>query len=225
MPATLDRPPTEKSTSASRADTPAQNGSAFVPKKRYTVSDWAAFEETQTRKHELRNGEFFEMAGATYEHNRVSANLLIEVGKMLPDHCEVMGSDQRVYIENTNGLYPDIVVVCGEPEIGIASALYNPLLIVEVLSPSTSGDDRGEKFEKYRTLPTLIHYVLVEQSRPSVEHFQKGENGLWVLAAEHHALNETLSLVIGGVSVSLPLAAIYRRIPFAAPEAAENSQA
>ena len=116
------------------------------------------------------------------------------------------------------------MVVCGEPEIGIASALYNLLLIVKVLSPFTSGDDRGEKFEKYRTRPTA-HYVLVEQSRPSVEHFQKGENGLWMLAAEHHALNETLLLVIGGVSVLLPLAAIYRRIPFAAPEAAENSQA
>ena len=218
MPAILERPPTEKGSSASRADAPAQNGSAFAPKKHHTVSDWAAFEETKTRKHELRNGEFVEMAGATYEHNRVSANLLIEIGKMLPDNCEVMGSDQKVYIENTNGLYPDIVVVCGTPEIGIASALRNPLLIVEVLSPSTSGDDRGEKFEKYRTRPTFAHYILVEQNRPSVEYFAKNENGLWVLAAEHHALDETLSLVIGGTAVSLPLADIYRRITFTDPE-------
>ena len=121
-------------------------------------------------------------------------------------------------------MYPDIVVVCGKPEIGVASALYNPFLVVEVLSPadddrpSTAADDRGSKFAKYRTRPTLTHYVLVEQDQASVEHFERGTNGLWV---QHHDLGETLTLTVNGAPVSVPLAAIYRRVEFAPTPIAE----
>ncbi|MBC8142877.1 MAG: Uma2 family endonuclease [Armatimonadetes bacterium] len=218
---------TRPTTNATGVTRPANGNGRTVlpPPKLYTVDDWVAFEETKDRKHELRNGVFIEMAGATYEHNTIAANLLVALAIAIPETCQAIGSDQKVHIENTNGLYPDIVVVCGKPEIGVASALYNPLLIVEVLSPSTAGDDRGEKFEKYRTRPTLTHYVLVEQHRASVEHFQRGDNGVWFLAAEHHVIDDTLTVTLAGATIAVPLAAIYRRVSFAPVDAVEGDEA
>lgn len=196
------------------------------------MSDWMQFEESKDRKHQLRNGEFVEMAGASFEHNQICHQVERTLGNQLEElgaECFVLGSDQKIYIDDRNGLYPDVVVVWGEPRIAPAEALQNPVLIVEVLSPSTAADDRGEKFEKYRTLETLTHYILVEQSRPSVEHFQKGQNGIWSLVAEHHDLSETLTIPLAETTISLPLATIYRRIAFpilepdtAAPEPSVN---
>lgn len=184
----------------------------------YTIDDWNAFEAGKERKHELRNGDFIEMAGATYEHNLISGNIFGELFIALREtDCEVLGSDQKIFISNTNGLYPDIVVVCGDPLIDPIEALQNPVLIVEVLSSSTAADDRGEKFEKYRTRPTLQHYILVEQDRPTVEHFARGETGLWTLVGEYHQRTETLTILLNSQTIAIPLAAIYRRIDFVAP--------
>jgi Uma2 family endonuclease len=196
---------------------PSEAGKPVLPlASPYTIADWGLFEADKERKHQLRNGEFLEMAGASYEHNVIAGNLFGELYAVLHDtDCQVLGSDQKVYIDNDNGLYPDLVIVCGEPLLHPVEALQNPVLIVEVLSPATAADDRGEKFEKYRTRPTLTHYILVEQSRPSVEHFERGESGHWTLVSEHHALTDTLSLTLGGATLTLPLAAIYRRVTFA----------
>jgi Uma2 family endonuclease len=197
---------------------------------RYTVADWASFEASKTRKHELRHGEFIEMAGASLEHNMIAGNLqFLLYGALQVADCTVLGCDQKIYIDERNGLYPDVVVVCGEPRITPAEALQNPLLMAEVLSPSTAADDRGEKFAKYRTIGTLQHYLLVEQLRPSVEYFQRSEGGTWVLVAEHHALNENLSLTLGNAEFTLPLENIYRRIVFSeadvVPETASEDAA
>lgn len=205
-------------------------GNGRAAPQRYTVDDWATFEGTKNGKYELWDGIFREAGSGSgiegnaaahnaisYEFGRVLGNCLEESGT----DCVVFGSDQKVYIEKTNGLYPDIVVLCGEPEIGASSALYNPVLVVEVLSPSTAGDDRGEKFAKYRSRPSLMHYVLVEQHRASVEYFRR-ENGVWILAAEHDSLADILTLPFGGAIVAVPLAAIYRRVMFAVPGETET---
>lgn len=182
----------------------------------YTIADWVAFEDTQDRKQQLRNGEFVEMAGASYDHNAITGDLYVELAIALRGTgCEALGSDQRVHIDNRNGYYPDIVVVCGEPQIDFAEAIRNPFLIVEVLSPSTAADDRGDKFADYRTRPSLQHYLLIEQTKPSIEHYEKGGSGLWTLVAEHHSLAEILTIRINGdTTISLPLASIYRRVVF-----------
>ena len=204
----------------------SQNGHSprhATPDSHYTVAEWAAFEETKERKHQLREGKFVGMSGATYEHNAITGDFYYALtGAVRAAGCDTLPSDQRIYIANTNGLYPDVVVVCGKPEIGVSSALYNPVLIVEVLSPSTAADDRGDKFAKYRTRPTLKHYVLVEQDRPCVEHFERGENGIWSLVAEHHDVGETLTVTLNGVAAAVPLADIYRRVSFAPPEVGDD---
>ena len=90
----------------------------------------------------------------------------------------------RVRIEACDlDTYPDLSVVCGDPVFlsEKRTVLLNPVLIVEVLSPSTESYDRGQKFKFYRALPSLQEYVLVAQDRVNVEVFRKNEEGHWVL--------------------------------------------
>ncbi len=187
---------------------------------RYTVADWEAFETGKLHRYQLREGRFMEMPGGTYEHSVIIGDFGYALTTAVRAvGCETLPSDHRIYIANQHGLYADICVLCGKPEINrVASMLMNPVLIVEVLSQSTAADDRGDKFARYRTRPTLKHYVLVEQHKPSVEHFERGDNGIWSLIAEHHDIAETLILTLNGGTVAVLLADIYRRVEFAEAE-------
>jgi Uma2 family endonuclease len=192
---------------------------------RMTVADWVALERATDKKHELQRGHFVEMGDGTFEHNAISFDFgraLANALEQASSTCEVLGSDQKVYIRDKDGFYPDMVVVCGEPQIDFEEALTNPVLIVEVLSESTAAKDRGEKFQDYRTIPSLRHYVLVEQTCPFVEHYERQDSGIWSLVAEHGALADTLVLTLGGATAAIPLAKIYRRVPFPAPAATDS---
>jgi Uma2 family endonuclease len=107
--------------------------------------------------------------------------------------------------------YPDLVVVCGEPQFLDAEldTLVNPVLIVEVLSPTTKNYDRGEKFERYRLIPSFREYLLVAQDRVHVEHFLKQEDGTWVLS-ETNTIDETVDL--SSIGCLLPLSEIYFKV-------------
>jgi Uma2 family endonuclease len=126
------------------------------------------------------------MAGASANHNLIVGNCVFTLGLQLKKKpCRVYPSDLRLRIEAT-GLYtyPDLSVVCGEPQLesDAGDVLLNPLVIVEVLSDSTEAYDRGKKFEHYRTIPTLRHYVLISQDRHSIDCFSLRDDGSWNLA-------------------------------------------
>jgi Uma2 family endonuclease len=107
--------------------------------------------------------------------------------------------------------YPDVVVVCGEPQLAddAFDTLLNPTLIVEVISPSTEGYDRGKKFAHYRTIESLAEIVLVSQERVEVERFSRQPRGGWLLL-EANRLEERLPLP--SIGCELSLAAIYKRV-------------
>lgn len=100
--------------------------------------------------------------------------------------------------------YPDVVIVCGEPQFldKHEDTLLNPLVIVEVLSPSTEASDRGEKFWRYRQMESLTDYLLVAQDAHRIEHFQKQEDGSWRLS-ETSRLDESVTLPVIGCFLSL----------------------
>lgn len=125
------------------------------------------------------------MAGATFEHNEVVANVVAELRAALrATACRVCASDLRVKIPRT-GLYtyPDASVVCEHPQFedDKLDTLLNPRLLVEVLSPSTEDYDRGTKFTNYRSIPSLRDYVLVSSDQPLVEYHTRRDDGSWVL--------------------------------------------
>ena len=123
----------------------------------------------------------------------------------MPAGCRTFNSDLRVKVASA-GLYtyPDCSVVCGELELlgDQQDVVLNPLLIVEVLSPSTEGYDRGKKFELYRAMPSFREYLLVHQDRRHVEHYSKQDEGSWLLR-EHAGADSTVTIARLPVRISL----------------------
>jgi Uma2 family endonuclease len=159
-------------------------------KKRWTPEEYLAWERLQPTKHEFFGGEVFDMAGATFEHNQIVANVIAELrGALRQKPGRVCASDLRVKIPAT-GLYtyPDASVVCGRPvfEDDTLDTLLNPLVVVEVLSGSTEDYDRGTKFTNYRTIASLRDYVLISTDKVLVEYHTRRDDGSWVLR-EHRA--------------------------------------
>src|SRR5689334_8159500 len=135
----------------------------------YTPEEYLRMEENSLEKHEYYHGEIFLMAGGYPRHNLIVANTLTELNlKLAEKDCTVYSSDMKIWARS-NGFftYADASVVCGEVELvpEYTDILANPVMIVEVLSPSTEKYDRSQKFELYRALESLQSYLLVDQSR------------------------------------------------------------
>jgi Uma2 family endonuclease len=127
----------------------------------------------------------------------------------MPPGCRTFSSDLRVKVARA-GLftYPDCSVVCGDLQYfgDRKDVILNPVVIVEVLSPSREAYDRGKKFEIYRTVESLREYLLVHQDRRHVEHYSKQDDGSWLL--REHSGTDT-SITIQHLNVRIPLADLY----------------
>ena len=181
--------------------------------QKYTIEEYLAMEESATEKHEYYRGEIFAMSGAKLPHNTTSRNLLVGLGiKLNGKKCQPFGSDLRMHIEaNTLFTYPDISIICGEPETLNNDDLnvLNPAVIIEVLSPSTRNYDRGEKFKLCRDIPTLKEYILVDSESVHIEIFRLNESSHWELE-EYDTAEEML--YIKTIDENIALADIYEGV-------------
>jgi Uma2 family endonuclease len=183
-------------------------------RKTYIPPDeYLALERKAEHKSEYHAGEIFAMTGASLKHNRITLNIGSELNVRLKTRdCQAFASDMRVHVPAT-GLYtyPDVVVICGEPELEDEhfDTLLNPVLIVEVLSKSTENYDRGGKFRDYRSIPSFAEYLLVAQDEYSVEQFTKQTDGRWLLS-EHRSLEDVVRL--DSINCSLSLREIYDKV-------------
>jgi Uma2 family endonuclease len=175
-------------------------------KRKYTIPEYLEMEDAATEKHEYYQGEIFAMSGARLRHNIVAKHLLVLLElKLKGKPCKPFGSDLRIHIEkNTLFTYPDISVICGDPEsMGNDDMNFlNPSIIIEVLSPSTRNYDRGDKFRLYKDIPTLREYILVDSDSINIESFFINEQGNWELR-EYRNVNDTLFLPTIQSSVEL----------------------
>ena len=180
-----------------------------------TPEEYLAFERKATTKHEYLNGQIVAMSGASFAHNFITVNIATSLNiQLMEGECRVATSDMRVKVTQIDSyFYPDVVVVCGEPraEDDTFDTLLNPTLIVEVLSPSTEGYDRGEKFEHYQQIASLKDYILISQDEVHVEYYYRQENE-W-LQTEFRGLEDVLSLL--SIGCELRLSDIYRRVEIA----------
>jgi Uma2 family endonuclease len=180
-----------------------------------TPQEYLAKERQADFRSEFYRGEMFAMAGASWEHTLIKDNLARQAGNQLErGPCRVLTSDLRVKISAT-GLYtyPDLTIVCDEPEFDDAKfdTLLNPRVVVEVLSDSTEKYDRGAKFGNYRQLPSVQEYVLVSQDEALVERYVRQEDGTWTLK-DFRGLDQTFEFAT--VPVKTPLADIYSGVKF-----------
>ena len=179
-----------------------------------TPEEYLARERQAETKSEYIAGEILAMSGGTPEHAAIALDTQVWLSVALRGTtCEVYNSDLKVRVADAGPFfYPDALVVCGDPVFDGDDCLRNPALIVEVLSESTADYDRGEKFRHYRRLPSLRHYVLIEQDRMRVEHYRRREGVVWEPAGVYEAPADRVALP--DLDVELPLAEIYRRVTF-----------
>ena len=177
-----------------------------------TPEEYLTWERKQPFKNEYHNGQIIAMSGASRSHNRITVDITIQLGNQLMNsECEVFAGEMRVRTSPTiSYYYPDVIVVCGEPrfEDDTFDTLLNPIVVIEVLSPSTAVFDRGEKFEHYKQLASLQEYLLISQDSVRVEHYCRQE-AQWSYNTFQH-LEDVLSFA--SIECEVPLRAIYRRV-------------
>ena len=201
-----------------------------LPKSILTEDEYLKFERAAEERHIYVDGEIFAMAGESGEHGDVTGNVYASL------HHQLDESPCRARIANTKvrsgplpkspkrpaGLYsyPDIVVICDEPKYldEFRDVILNPSVIVETLSKSTEGFDRGTKFTRYQEYnPTLTDYVLVSQDRAQIEHFHREDDGTWTYQL-HVGLKAIVK--IASIKCRLKAAEVYKRVDFNAKKKA-----
>lgn len=185
-----------------------------LPTKRlFTPAEYLAIERNAEQKSEYFAGEIFAMGGASERHNLIVTNIIGELRQQLKNRpCRLYANDMQVKVSPT-GLYtyPDVVVMCGEARFDDEQkdTLLNPTVIIEVLSPSTEGYDRGEKAEQYRKLKSLTEYLLVAQEKYHIERYARQDHDRWLLT-ETSDLQETVQL--STIECVLSLAEVYDKV-------------
>ena len=177
----------------------------------FTPEAYITQERKALHKSEYLSGQIFAMSGASRAHSLITGNIFNSLyNQLVVSDCEVHSSDMRVQPSPIAYFYPDVVVACGEPrfEDDVFDTLLNPIVIVEVLSPSTAAYDRGEKFSHYRQLTSLQDYILVSQHKFCVEHYWR-QNRQWK-DIEFRAPEDVLPLI--SIGCQIPLRDIYRRV-------------
>lgn len=180
---------------------------------RISEEEYLRLDRAAEVRSEYHDGQMYSMAGGTYVHGLIVQNLATVLSGILRDRpCRVTTSDVRVRaVAATSYFYPDVVVVCGEPHLadGHLDILTNPVVIFEVLSPSTEAYDRGLKFRQYRAIQSLKEYILVSQTEHLVDRFALGTDGHWVLSSAY-GLDPGVRL--DALDLEIPLAEIYRKV-------------
>ncbi len=154
-----------------------------------TYADYLAVEEHSERRHEIIDGVIVAMAGGSDEHNAIAGRLAMLLGLRIAGPCRYYTPDQRFWIAaHGRSRYADGSVICGKPEHPThdQQATTNPVVVVEVLSPSSEGDDDGDKRIDFQALASLKAYVLVSQDRRSVKVHRRDDRGLWFSEPESH---------------------------------------
>lgn len=192
--------------------------------RRYTVEEYLALEEQGDTRHEYFEGEVFAMAGADVSHNLLAGNLYISFRQALRGRpCRtVMEGVQLAVQEGRHYTYPDVMITCDPEDQRAKRILTAPVLLIEVLSPSTAEYDRGRKFNQYKQLPSLQHYLLVSQTSWLVEWYRREANSIWSFTPLVEAEDE---LVIPELNINLTVAEIYEGTDVAPLRIAEEPAA
>ena len=181
--------------------------SALFQHPRMTLDEFLAWDATQTEKREFLRGEVYDMAGAEDHHVTVTGNVFVALHQHLRDSpCRAYMADMKLRIEAADAsFYPDVLVTCSAADRERRQDKREPLLIVEVLSPSTAAYDRGDKFAAYRQVDSLREYLLIDLVRRRSEVYRKGADGLWVL----HPFDTGQTVHLASVELELPAATMF----------------
>lgn len=170
-----------------------------------TEAEYLEFEENSELKHEFVNGRVYTMTGAAVNHNVINSNInTILNSQLYGKPCIVMSSDMRLKVasDSVSYRYPDTIVICGDVKLaeGAGQTVTNPIVVIEVLSPSTALKDYNEKLAEYTQIDTLQDYLLISQYDAKVEVFSREKSGKWVYS------------LVTGLNANLELSSINCKI-------------
>lgn len=178
--------------------------------KYITPAEYLAFEREVEDRHEYYKGEIYLMSGASFKHNVIEDNIRVLIGSYLKGKkCRSFGSNLRVHVpKNTLYTYPDILIICDEPKFvdGQFDTLLNPVVLIEILSPSTGNYDRGVKFDLYRDIETLKEYILIDSASVRIINYIKNEDSTWTL---RESKNRDDSFFISSISFQGLVSDVY----------------
>lgn len=179
-----------------------------------TLDDFITAAEASEERLEFVDGQILAMSGASLEHGLIISSIATSLSIQLRGRpCGVVSQGTLVRAQSGDDTFlPDVAVFCGQPQrdrLRGVDLLLNPVLLVEVLSPSTTNYDHGRKWESYRGIASLQHYLLVAQDKVRVEQYTRHGEHFW-----HYT--ETLGLEavvrLEALNVSLALAEIYQGV-------------
>lgn len=178
-----------------------------------TREEYLEMETRSEFKSEFYGGDVFAMTGGSPKHSQICVNVIRRVAEAI-DHrdCRCFESNMKLEIAQADAfVYPDVMVVCGEIELArdTTDAIVNPVLVVEVLSPSTESFDRGRKFEYYRMVRSLREYILVSQETPMVESYFKQDESHWMYTV---AKKLDQSIPIRSLDLEIALGDLYLKV-------------
>ncbi len=187
---------------------------AIKKKSHYTIEEYLAAEAKAEYKSEYYNGEIVAMAGGSPMHSRISVKTTSALDNALKGkNCNTYNSDLKVQTGKVF-VYPDASVVCGELEYyeDRKDIITNPILIVEILSPSTSRYDKADKFMRYRQLDSFREYVLIQSTHPQIDVYSYQSDGTWSLKPYTNLENDIIQLT--SIEVKIPMSAFYDEVEF-----------
>ncbi len=180
-----------------------------------TTEEYLEMERASQEKHELHHGTVITMTGASLKHNQIVSNLIVSIGSYLKERsCRVFPSDLRTKVLTKDSFtYPDVTIVCGEPELmdDHFDTLLNPSVIIEVLSPSTEKHDKGFKFFYYMQIPSLKEYIMISSTGINVHISRKQNDASWKF---DEITDPASSLFINTIEQNIPVADIYYEVKF-----------
>jgi Uma2 family endonuclease len=182
------------------------------PQDYHTPQEYFEREKTSNIRHEYINGEIVAMAGGTKNHDRICGNVFASFHQQTRRKtCETFTGNIAVRVNASNFFYPDVSMACGESLFDKNNLLLNPILIIEVLSPSTEKFDRGAKFDGYRGMSSLNDYLIISQDKVSVQHFQRESNEFWKFR-DYRQLTDVI--ILSSVNCTLALVDVYEGVTF-----------
>src|SRR5277367_3733309 len=189
-----------------RATLPPMN---LAVRKPMTLTEFLAWEERQEQRYEFDGSEPIAMAGGSLAHSAIQRNLAMAIGNRLRGKpCQFFGSDLKIQAAENSSRYPDGIVLCSDLDPSL-KIVRNPVVIFEVLSPSTAAKDRIVKAREYQATPSVKRYVMFEQERIGETVLVRAQDGWSALI-----LKDDDTLEMPEIGLAIPLAEFYEGLTF-----------
>lgn len=191
-----------------------------------TPEEYLAWADTQPERYEYLDGMVYAMTGGTLPHTDIALNIASTFRSRLRNTgCKVRMADARVHVQDANAyFYPDVVVSGADRDREATDAIREPSLIIEVLSLTTASYDRGDKFKRYRQLPSLREYLLIDSTQVSVDRYHLNDANEWVLTSypapgcEGQPDWAAIAIDLTSPNLTLTLGEIYEDVILLPPE-------